>query len=233
MTNKTKIVLIYTTVALICALAIGGFATLGKLYDIKALASSPLARNVGKDAPQEFLTLQKDLTLTNQAGKQVSIFDLKDKVWVFAQFFAKCPMCAQRNYTDLMKIYEKYNDDPQFMLVCMTVDPEADSVTKLQAYAKAVGADTKNWWFLTGNKKELHSYMSDEMKFLDIRKRTNPEEIATKGKYAHDLGLAVFDQGLVMRVKRDLSFARSQNKDLIKSYEADLHQSIQYSLKSQ
>lgn len=227
MTDKKKITLIYVAVALICGLSIFGFTTLGKLYDIKAEAEKPVAVDIGKDTETEYLKLTKSITLTNQDGEAFSITDLKDKVWVFAQFFAKCPMCAERNYTDLSNLYKKYKDDPRFMIVCMTVDPETDDVERLKEYADIVNADSKSWVFLTGDKEKLHSYMADEMKFMDIRERTDPQEIAAKGKYAHDLGLAVFDKGLTMRLKRDLSFARSQNEDLTKTFESELHNTIE------
>ncbi len=230
MTDKTKITLIYSSVAVLCILFISGFIFLGKLYDIKAEADKPLAVDIGKETFDELLQLQEDITLTNQDGQTVSISDLKDKVWVFAQFFAKCPMCAERNYSDLMKIYKQYKGNPDFMIVCMSVDPEADDVAKLKEYAASVKADTSNWWFLTGDRAEMHAYMSGEMKFLDIRERTDELEIARKGRYAHDLGVAVFDQDLKMRVKVDLAFARSQSHELLKTYEEKLHGAINLSL---
>ena len=49
-------------------------------------------------------------------------------------------------------------------------------------------------------------------------------------KYAHDLGLAVFDKDLKMRVKVDLAFARSQNNDLLKVYEEKLHSALRTAL---
>jgi len=191
MSTKTKIILIYSSVGLISALLIFGFVTLRQLEDMKAEAARPIAVEVGKEVATEIIRLQNNITLTNQEGKEVSVFDLKDKVWVFAQFFAKCPMCAERNYTDLLQIYKKYKDHPNFMIVCMSIDPETDNVERLKEYAKVVDADPNKWWFLTGGREELHRYMQEEMKFMDIRERTVPEEIATMGKYAHDLGLAV------------------------------------------
>lgn len=231
MTDKAKITLIYTTVAVVVALCVTGFVALGKLYDMKAEASLPPAVDIGKDTTNEFLELKKDLTLTNQDGEELSIFDLKDKVWVFAQFFAKCPQCAERNYTDLLALYERYKGHPDFMIVCMTVDPVTDDVERLKEYAEVVQADSKSWVFLRGEKEEMYAYMSDEMKFLDIRERVDPADIAAKGKYAHDLGLAVFDKGLKMRLKRDLAFARSQSEDLLKIYEEELHTTLTKALK--
>ncbi len=231
MSDKTKIILIYTSVAVVSSLLIFGFVTLRQLEDMKAEAERPLAVNIGKDTIDEFHQLQNNITLTNQLGEEVSVFDLKDKVWVFAQFFAKCPMCAERNYTDLLSIYKQYKDHPDFMLVCMTIDPETDDVVKLQEYAEVVKADPRNWWFLTGEKEALHHYMRHEIRYMDVRERTVPEEIATMGRYAHDLGIAVFDKGLKMRIKRDLAFGRSQNDELAAKFEEELHSAIQTALK--
>lgn len=230
MSAKTKIILIYTSVALISALLIFGFVTLRELEDMKAAADRPIAVEVGKEIATEIIKLENNITLTNQEGKEVSVFDLKDKVWVFAQFFAKCPMCAERNYTDLLEIYKKYKDHPDFMIVCMSIDPQTDNVERLQEYAKVVNADPNKWWFLTGPQDTLHAYMQDDMKFMDIRERTIPEEIATMGKYAHDLGIAVFDKNLVMRTKIDLAFARSQNHQMEETFTKRLYTAIETAL---
>ena len=232
MTDKTKITLIYTSVAILSALMIFGFVLLRNLKDMKADVgkNNEMAVNVGKNDQNEFLQLQKDITLTNQDGEEVSISELKDKVWVFAQFFAKCPRCAERNYTDLLALYKEYSDDPNFAIVCMSIDPETDNVERLKEYAEVVKADSKKWMFLTGDKEAMYSYMSDEMKFLDIRKRTDPAQIAAQGLYAHDMGVAVFDKDLKMSVKVDLAFARTQNEDLLKAFETKLYKTIDTAL---
>jgi len=139
-------------------------------------------------------------------------------------------MCAERNYTDLLKIYKKYKDHPDFMIVCMSIDPETDNVERLKEYAKVVDADSNKWWFLTGDRETLHTYMQEEMKFMDIRERTIPEEIATMGKYAHDLGLAVFDKDLRMRTKIDLAFARSQSHVMEETFTKRLYSAIDTAL---
>ena len=77
-------------------------------------------------------------------------------------------MCAKRNYEDLNKIYAEFRGDDNFHMVCITVDPDYDTVERLTEYAGALEADSKNWWFLTGEREELRSYLTDEMKFLKM-----------------------------------------------------------------
>jgi len=45
-----------------------------------------------------------------------------------------------------------------------TVDPENDSVSVLKKYADRFGVIHDNWWFLTGNKKDIYQFAFEELK---------------------------------------------------------------------
>jgi protein SCO1/2 len=68
---------------------------------------------------------------------------------------------------NMEKVYATYKDKPDFRILSHTVDPDHDSVPVLKAYAAKHGADARNWWFLTGAKKDLYKlarqgYMVDD-----------------------------------------------------------------------
>lgn len=212
MNDKTKIIVIYGVVALLSAGVIGSAMWIRGTR--QAAFGQPIAVEVGKEEPEVLMTLQKDLAATNQEGREVRLSALKEKVWIATQFFASCPQCAKRNYVDLMKLYAEFRDNPNFHMVCITVDPETDGVEELQEYAEALDADASNWWFLTGSREELRAYMRHEMKFMDIRERTDPASIAADGRYAHDLGLEIFRPGWELVDKADLSFAAKQGPEM-------------------
>jgi protein SCO1/2 len=93
----------------------------------------------------------------NQEGKNISDKDLEGKIYVANFFFATCPtICPKMNY-NVKGLTEKYLMDEQVKFLSFTVDPEKDSVQALAAYAKQMGADNHNWWFLTGNKDSIYS----------------------------------------------------------------------------
>ena len=140
MSEKGKIIAIYTVVALVSAGVIGTAMWIRK--GRKEAFGQPIAVDVGRERPAVLMTLGKDLAATNQDGKKVSLSELKGKVWVGMQFFASCPQCAKRNYNDLIKLYAKFRDHPNFHMVCITVDPDTDGVEQLQAYAEALEADS-------------------------------------------------------------------------------------------
>jgi len=100
-------------------------------------------------------------SLLNQEGKTVSDKELEGKIYVANFFFATCPtICPKMNF-NVKGLTEKYIRDEQVKFLSFTVDPEKDSVEALAAYAKEMGADNKNWWFLTGNKDSIYTLARD------------------------------------------------------------------------
>ncbi len=111
----------------------------------------------------------KDLTLTNQLGKRVSLNkDLKGKVLVIDFIFTTCPTVCPRlsaNMKELQKAYIKKNPE-MVQFISISVDPERDSVPVLRAYADRYNADHDRWWFLTGNKDSIFDYAKNELGLL-------------------------------------------------------------------
>lgn len=233
MTTKSKIISMYLGIAVFAVTLTGAFTWLRLARDAKEQREygiDSIAKDVGGQKTKEMARLENDLVATNQAGETVKLSDLKDKVWIVAQFFSACPNCAARNGDHLVKLYEKYKDNPDFHVVCVSVDPELDDIERLQQYATNLNADISNWWFLTGPREELHSYMEKEMKFLSVRERVNEQDIEREGRWAHDMGVAVFSKGLVMREKKDLLFARQEGDELYDHFEGLLTSAIERAL---
>ncbi len=114
----------------------------------------PTAAVVGKPEPDpEFVASVEpaaSFTLTDQDGKEFSSDSLAGKVWVGAVFFANCPgPCFRENQAiaDILRAI----DDPDFMVVSLTCDPENDTPEALRRYAERFKADHTRWKFLTGD----------------------------------------------------------------------------------
>lgn len=192
MNRTTTITLFYLGVALLSA------AILGTAFFIRSRLPKPKlppVLNIGKEQATDWFPIATDLEATNQEGKRVKLSELKGKVWIVAQFFAVCPQCAVRNGERLHKLYSTFADHPDFHIVCITVDPENDDQERLAAYAKALGANTKNWWFLNaGGVGPTHAYLEKELKFLGVRERTDRADIEANGRFAHDLGFLLVNR---------------------------------------
>ncbi|QJB42754.1 SCO family protein [Chitinophaga oryzae] len=96
-------------------------------------------------------------SFTDQEGHTRTKDDVKGKIYVAEYFFTTCTGICPKMNANMEKVYAKYKDKPDFLILSHTVDPEHDSVPVLKAYAEKHGADAKNWWFLTGTKKELYA----------------------------------------------------------------------------
>lgn len=208
MKRNTTITLFYTGVAVISA------AILATAFYLRSQLPKPdMAAIVdpGRATTPEWFEIKRDLAAVNQDGEDVRLSDLRGKVWIAAEFFAVCPHCAVRNGEELRKLYDEFRSHPDFHIVCISVDPENDKQEKLADYAQALGAETKNWWFLNaGEAKATHTYLEDELKFFGIRERQDPADIEANGRYAHDLGFLLVDREFRVIGKWPLADARSE-----------------------
>ncbi len=188
----------------------------------------PIVVNTGKDTAQEWFEIAKDLPAINQDNQAVKLSDLRGKVWIVAEFFAICPHCAVRNGEELRKIYDEFKNHPDFHITCISVDPENDKQEKLADYAKALSAESKNWWFLNaGDAKTTHEYLEKELKFFGIRERKDSLDIEANGKYAHDLGFILVDRDFKVIGKWPLADARSEEG---KKLDPELYQKLKTEL---
>ena len=103
------------------------------------------------------ISVVQPFAFINQDGKTVTDKDLEGKVYVAEYFFTTCPgICPEMN-TNMKKVYEKFKDQKDFLILSHTSDPERDSVPVLKRYADSLGVNTSKWIFLTGRKDSLYT----------------------------------------------------------------------------
>lgn len=88
--------------------------------------------------------------LTDQEGNQFDSATLKGKVWMGSVFFANCPGPCFRENQAIADILREI-DDPNFVAVSLTCDPDNDTPAALAHYADRFEADPQRWKFLTGD----------------------------------------------------------------------------------
>jgi protein SCO1/2 len=105
----------------------------------------------------------------NQDNKEVTEQDLAGKVSVVEYFFTTCKGICPKMNRSMMTIYNEFKDEPDFMILAHTSQPETDSVARLKFYADSMKIDTKKWILVTGRKDSLYSmarisYLLDDPK---------------------------------------------------------------------
>ncbi len=150
-------------------------------------------------------------SFTNQNGELISEKTVADKVTVVEYFFTSCPSICPVMNENLKDVFEKFRSDTSFVILSHTVDPERDSNTVLNKYAKRYGATAPGWEFLTGNKDSLYKTASRDYLLS-----------ATDGgsaNFIHTQYVALLD-----KKRRIRGFYDGTNKETISKLESDIKQ---------
>lgn len=92
-----------------------------------------------------------------QDGQSLTNADLAGKVYVAEYFFTTCKGICPKMNNNMRTIYEAFKNEPNFLIVSHTCNPETDSVAQIKHYADSLKVDTKKWIFVTGRKDSLYN----------------------------------------------------------------------------
>lgn len=106
---------------------------------------------------KDTISVVQPFAFLNQDGKIVTDKDVEGKVYVAEYFFTTCRGVCPRLNTNMKKVYEKFKDEKDFLILSHTSDPETDSAQQLKKYADSLGVNTSKWMFLTGRKDSLYT----------------------------------------------------------------------------
>ncbi|BAV09588.1 protein SCO1/2 [Filimonas lacunae] len=115
------------------------------------------------------LSTVKPFSFTTQDNQTFTERDMQGKVCVVEYFFTTCKGICPRMNANMHKIYNTFKDEPDFMIVSHTCDPETDSVPVIKHYSDSLKVNNHRWVFLTGRKDSLYaaarySYLLDDPK---------------------------------------------------------------------
>ena len=108
----------------------------------------------------------KNMTFTNQLGKEITLDSLKGKILVIDFFFTRCPSICPGLATSMRKLQQSFNNgrDSIVQFISISVDPERDSVPELRKFANRFTSNHDSWWFVTGDKKAIYDFALQELK---------------------------------------------------------------------
>jgi len=93
----------------------------------------------------------------NQDGTITTDKDFEGSVYVTDFFFTTCGSICPIMSTQMERVAAAFKNNKEVKFLSHTVDPETDSVKQLKQYAISHHADTKQWMFVTGDKKQLYN----------------------------------------------------------------------------
>src|SRR5437868_961361 len=69
-----------------------------------------------------------DFTFVNQDSQQVTNQTFAGKIYISDFFFTTCPTICPKMRTQMLRVYEKFKDSTQVMILSHTIDPKHDSI---------------------------------------------------------------------------------------------------------
>ncbi len=97
-----------------------------------------------------------DFSFINQDGQIVTQETFQDKIYIADFFFTTCPTICPIMKTQMLRVYKKYKDNPNVLILSHTIDPKHDSVAVLSSFAERLGVSSKTWHFVTGDQDEIY-----------------------------------------------------------------------------
>ena len=122
-------------------------------------AAKPAANTLGKAPAFQF---------EDRNGAKVQSQDLSGQFWVADFIFTRCAGSCPILSEQMKRLQKDWKGNPRFKLVTFTVDPDHDTAAVLKEYADDLGADPKQWFFLTGAKKDLLKTAEEGFKLTAI-----------------------------------------------------------------
>lgn len=98
-----------------------------------------------------------EFRFTSQTGQIISQDQLDGHIYVADFFFATCPNICKAMSSQLVRVQEAFQDEPQVKLVSFTVNPEYDTQEVLKEYGERYGANPAKWHFLTGDREQIYT----------------------------------------------------------------------------
>lgn len=130
-----------------------------------------------------------DFSFINQNGKTIANEYVDGKVYVADFFFTTCPTICPIMKKEMLRVFEKYKDNPDFKILSHSIDPTYDTQEVLGDYAKKLGIEDDNTWnFLTGEPEKI--YEIGQTSYLT----TAMEDQAEPGGFLHSGAFVLVDK---------------------------------------
>lgn len=120
------------------------------------------------DSPEINRALQP-FVLTERSGAEISHESVSNKFLVVNFMHTGCSISCEQVNKRMAEVQRLVENDPDVLLLSLTIDPGSDTPPALTKFANRFGADAKRWLFLTGDKEEVFDLIETSFLRRDMR----------------------------------------------------------------
>ncbi len=128
-----------------------------------------------------------DFSFIDQDSNIVTNKTFDGKIYIADFFFTTCPTICPKMNAQLLRVYEKFKDYPNFKILSHTIDPVHDTVAVLRHFAKRLGVSSKVWHFVTGDQDKIYEIGQTSYMVTAMEDKTAP------GGFLHNGALILVD----------------------------------------
>jgi protein SCO1/2 len=97
-----------------------------------------------------------DFKFVDQDSTEITNTTFENKIYVADFFFTSCRTICPIMKTQMLRVYDSIQNDPDVFLLSHTIDPEYDTVGLLHDFADRLGVESNKWHFVTGDKEGIY-----------------------------------------------------------------------------
>lgn len=139
----------------------------------------------------------QDFAFLNQDSVLITQDSVRGRIFVADFFFTSCRTICPIMKTQMLRVYQEFENDPQVVLLSHTIDPEYDTVALLRGYAERLGVTSRKWHFLTGKKEDIYN-LAEKSYFTTAR-----EDALEDQGFIHSGAFLLVDEHLRIRGQYD------------------------------
>ena len=124
-----------------------------------------------------------DFKFVDQDSAFVTNETFKDKIYVADFFFTSCRTICPIMKTQMLRVYDSIQNDPDVLLLSHSIDPEYDTVGLLHDYAERLGVKSDKWHFVTGSKEDIYKIAQTSYFATAMEDKSEPDGFIHSGAF--------------------------------------------------
>lgn len=92
----------------------------------------------------------------DQDSNVVDASVMAGNIYVVDFFFTSCPTICPKMKAQMLRVYEKFENEPTVKFLSHTIDTRHDSVKVLKAYADKLEIESSKWHMVTGEHDDIY-----------------------------------------------------------------------------
>ena len=124
-----------------------------------------------------------DFKFVDQDSAFVTNETFKDKIYVADFFFTSCRTICPIMKTQMLRVYDSIQNEPDVLLLSHSIDPEYDTVGLLHDYAERLGVKSDKWHFVTGSKEDIYKIAQTSYFATAMEDKAEPDGFIHSGAF--------------------------------------------------